>query len=228
MPLDRRMLDELGIGSVEELFFDIPEEVRTDGIPLSPGKSEMEVVRYMQELLSANLTAESAPCFLGGGVYHHFIPSAVGTIVSRSELATSYTPYQAEISQGMLQSLFEYQSYIAELTAMDAVNSSNYDWATALGEAATMCHRILPKRTFLDVWRATVSLVDPDPAYRTPVPLGLIRGADDRTGNIATAMPRWAAAEGVTEVSGGTLVDRGYEDITGKLTALGADFDVVD
>ena len=149
MPLDRRMLDELGIGSVEELFSDIPEEVRTDGIPLPPGKSEMEVVRYMQELLSANLTAESAPCFLGGGVYHHFIPSAVGTIVSRSEFATSYTPYQAEISQGMLQSLFEYQSYIAELTAMDAVNSSNYDWATALGEAATMCHRILPKRTFL-------------------------------------------------------------------------------
>lgn len=149
MPLDRRMLDELGIENVEELFSDIPGEVRIDGIPLPKGRSEMEVVRQVQAMLSDNLTADQAPCFLGGGYYHHFIPSAVNTIISRSEFITSYTPYQAEISQGMLQSLFEYQSYIAELTAMDAVNSSNYDWSTALGEAATMCHRILPKRTFL-------------------------------------------------------------------------------
>lgn len=149
MPLDRRMLDELGIGSVEELFADIPDEVRIDDIPLPRGRSEMDVVRHVQKMLSDNLTAEDAPCFLGGGYYHHFIPAAVNTIVSRSEFITSYTPYQAEISQGMLQSLFEYQSYIAELTAMDAVNSSNYDWSTALGEAATMCHRILPKKTFL-------------------------------------------------------------------------------
>lgn len=149
MPLDRRMLDELGIENVEELFTDIPGEVRIDDIPLPNGRSEMDVVRQVQSMLSDNLTADAAPCFLGGGYYHHFIPSAVNTIISRSEFTTSYTPYQAEISQGMLQSLFEYQSYIAELTAMDAVNSSNYDWSTALGEAATMCHRILPKRTFL-------------------------------------------------------------------------------
>jgi len=149
MPLDRRMLDELGIENVEQLFSDIPGEVRMDGIPLPKGKGEMDVVRHVQQMLSDNVTADTAPCFLGGGYYHHFIPAAVNTIISRSEFITSYTPYQAEISQGMLQSLFEYQSYIAELTAMDAVNSSNYDWSTALGEAATMCHRILPKRTFL-------------------------------------------------------------------------------
>jgi glycine dehydrogenase subunit 1 len=149
MALDRRMLDELGIESVDELFADIPGEVRTDGIPLPAGRSEMEVVRRVQSMLSANLTAESAPCFLGGGIYNHFIPSAVSTIISRSEFLTSYTPYQAEISQGMLQALFEYQSYIAELTGLEAVNSSNYDWSTALGEAATMCHRISPKRTFM-------------------------------------------------------------------------------
>lgn len=147
--MDRRMLDELGIESVEELFSDIPEEVRIEGIPLPKGKGEMEAVRHVREMLSRNVTAEDAPCFLGGGPYHHFIPSAVSTIISRSEFLTSYTPYQAEISQGMLQSLFEYQSYIAELTAMDVVNSSMYDGSTALGEAATMCHRILPKRTFL-------------------------------------------------------------------------------
>ncbi|MCX6651282.1 MAG: aminomethyl-transferring glycine dehydrogenase subunit GcvPA [Methanomassiliicoccales archaeon] len=149
MALDRRMLDELGIESVDELFSDIPNEVRIDGIPLPSGKGEMEVVRIIQKMLSQNLTAEQAPCFLGGGIYHHFIPAAVSTITSRSEFLTSYTPYQAEISQGMLQSLFEYQSFISELTAMDVVNSSNYDWATALGEAATMCHRISPKKTFL-------------------------------------------------------------------------------
>ncbi|HUT27883.1 MAG TPA: aminomethyl-transferring glycine dehydrogenase subunit GcvPA [Methanomassiliicoccales archaeon] len=149
MPLDRRMLEELGIENVEELFSDIPEKIRIEGIPLPQGKSEMEVIRTVQDMLSKNLTAEQAPCFLGGGIYHHFIPSAVSTITSRSEFLTSYTPYQAEISQGMLQSMFEYQSMISELTAMDVVNSSNYDWSTALGEAATMCHRILPKKTFL-------------------------------------------------------------------------------
>ncbi|MCG7844556.1 MAG: aminomethyl-transferring glycine dehydrogenase, partial [Methanomassiliicoccales archaeon] len=149
MPLDQRMLDELGLESADQLFSDVPEEVRITGIPLPSGKSEMDVVKKVQGMLSKNLTAEEAPCFLGGGIYHHFIPSAVDTIASRSEFLTSYTPYQAEISQGMLQSMFEYQSYIAELTAMDVVNSSNYDWSTALGEAATMCHRILPKKTFL-------------------------------------------------------------------------------
>lgn len=149
MPLDRRMLEEMGLESADQLFSDVPEQVRIDGIPLPDGKSEMEVVQKVQGMLSQNLTAEQAPCFLGGGIYHHFIPSAVNTIISRSEFLTSYTPYQAEISQGMLQSMFEYQSFISELTAMDVVNSSNYDWSTALGEAATMCQRILPKKTFL-------------------------------------------------------------------------------
>lgn len=143
------MLKELGIASVDELFSDVPPSVRTEGIPLPPGRSEMEVVRELRSMLSANLTAADRPCFLGGGIYHRFIPSAVRAIVSRSEFVTSYTPYQAEISQGMLQALFEYQSYIAELTGMEAVNSSNYDAATALGEAATMCHRINDRRRFL-------------------------------------------------------------------------------
>ncbi len=143
------MLQEMGLKSVEDLFVDIPKAVRTDGLTLPDGMSELELRRELVSMLSANRTADSHPCFLGAGIYNHFIPAAVRTIVGRSEFITSYTPYQAEISQGMLQSLFEYQSYIAELTAMDAVNSSNYDWSTALGEAATMCHRILPKRTFL-------------------------------------------------------------------------------
>lgn len=143
------MLKSLGIDSVDELFSDIPASVRTDGVEMPPGMSEMEVIRYVTDMLSANVTAYDHPCFMGGGVYHRFIPSAVKAIASRSEFVTSYTPYQAEISQGMLQTLFEYQSYIAELTGMEAVNSSNYDAATALGEAATMCHRVNGRRKFL-------------------------------------------------------------------------------
>ncbi|HOQ25237.1 MAG TPA: aminomethyl-transferring glycine dehydrogenase subunit GcvPA [Methanomassiliicoccaceae archaeon] len=146
---DERMLSKLGIDSVEELFSDIPVSVRTDGVPIPPGMSEMEVIREVTSMLSANITAYDHPCFMGGGVYHRFIPSAVKAIISRSEFVTSYTPYQAEISQGMLQALFEYQSYVAELTGMEAVNSSNYDAATALGEAATMCHRVNGRRKFL-------------------------------------------------------------------------------
>jgi glycine dehydrogenase subunit 1 len=149
MGTDERMLKELGIGSVDELFSDLPPSIRTNGIDLPDGVSEMEVLRMVRSTLSANVTAADHPCFLGGGVYHRFIPSAVTSIISRSEFITSYTPYQAEISQGMLQALFEYQSYIAELTGMEAVNSSNYDAATALGEAATMCHRINERRKFL-------------------------------------------------------------------------------
>ena len=143
------MLKGLGIDSVDELFSDIPASVRTDGIDMPPGMSEMEVIRDITDMLSANVTAYDHPCFMGGGVYHRFIPSAVRAIASRSEFVTSYTPYQAEISQGMLQTLFEYQSYVAELTGMDAVNSSNYDAATALGEAATMCHRVNGRRKIL-------------------------------------------------------------------------------
>jgi len=149
MAVDRRMLEALGIEDVEDLFKDIPENVRTDGVRIPMGMTEPEVLRYVTEMLDRNLTTDKHPSFLGCGIYDHFVPSAVRSIVSRSEFITSYTPYQAEISQGMLQALFEYQSLLSELTEMDVVNSSNYDASTALGEAATMSFRIRPKRKFL-------------------------------------------------------------------------------
>ncbi|MDQ1371088.1 MAG: glycine dehydrogenase subunit 1 [Candidatus Thermoplasmatota archaeon] len=143
------MLQEMGLRSVEELFADIPREVRTNGLKLPDGMSELELRRELESMLAVNKTANSRPCFLGAGIYNHFIPAAVRTIVGRSEFITSYTPYQPEISQGMLQALFEYQSYMAELTAMDVVNSSMYDASTALGEAVLMSSRIGGGKEFL-------------------------------------------------------------------------------
>src|SRR2546422_7190871 len=100
-------------------------------------------------MLAANRTVVDMPTFLGGGLYDHFVPASVRAIVSRSEFYTSYTPYQPEISQGLLQALWEYQSLICELTGMDAANTSVYDGSTALGEAARMAHRIHGGRIFL-------------------------------------------------------------------------------
>jgi len=143
------MLRTLGLKSVEELFSDIPEDVRTGGLKLPDGMSELELRRELGAILSSNKTATSHPNFLGAGVYNHFIPAAVKSIVGRSEFLTSYTPYQPEISQGMLQSLFEYQSFMTELTAVDVVNCSMYDASTALGEAVLMANRISGGSRFL-------------------------------------------------------------------------------
>jgi glycine dehydrogenase subunit 1 len=143
------MLQYLRIKSVDELFRDVPSDMRTDGLRIPDGLSELELRREMEAMMAVNRTASDMPTFLGGGVYNHFIPSAVRAIASRSEFVTSYTPYQPEISQGMLQALFEYQSFMAELLAMDVVNSSMYDASTSLGEAILMSHRITGGGRFL-------------------------------------------------------------------------------
>lgn len=146
MDSEDEMLKSLGMKDIDELFEDIPEEMRIEGINLPPGKSEMEVLNEIESLLSRNKNIKEMPTFLGGGVYNHYVPSLVDEILSRSEFYTSYTPYQAEASQGMLQALFEYQSMICELTGMEAANTSMYDWSTAIGEAALMAARLTRKR----------------------------------------------------------------------------------
>ncbi|MCD6157034.1 MAG: aminomethyl-transferring glycine dehydrogenase subunit GcvPA [Euryarchaeota archaeon] len=135
------MLKELGLSSIEDLFSDIPEKVRKE-FNIGNGKSEYEVFRELRALARMNKCALDMPVFLGGGLKIHYVPSAVIEIISRSEFYTSYTPYQPEISQGMLQALFEYQSLMADLTGMEVVNASMYDSATALGEAARMAYSI--------------------------------------------------------------------------------------
>src|SRR5256884_3147349 len=150
MPSDEdEMLREMGLRSVDDLFADIPSAVRIPRLDIPDGLPEDRVVARVTSMLAANRTVVDMPTFLGGGLYDHFVPASVRAIVSRSEFYTSSTPYQPEISQGLLQALWEYQSLICELTGMDAANTSMYDGSTALVEAARMAHRIHGGRIFL-------------------------------------------------------------------------------
>jgi glycine dehydrogenase subunit 1 len=145
------MLDLLGIQGTDELFLDIPQEIRLqERLDLEKPMSELEVIQKLQSIASKNKSTVQYPCFLGAGAYDHYIPSVVPHLSSRSEFYTSYTPYQPEISQGTLQGIFEYQSLIAELTAMDVSNASMYDGGTALAEAALIaCDNTKRKRVFV-------------------------------------------------------------------------------
>ncbi|GGM67837.1 putative glycine dehydrogenase (decarboxylating) subunit 1 [Thermogymnomonas acidicola] len=134
------MLSYLGIGSVDDLFSDIPQKVRKSGIDLPDGISELELTALAESVASMNRKYRYS--FLGCGVYDRFVPAVVDTVISRGEFLTSYTPYQPEVSQGTLQALFEYQSLMSQLMAMDVTNSSMYDGFTALGEAVRMAFRI--------------------------------------------------------------------------------------
>lgn len=146
----KELMEALGIDDVEELYQDIPQNLRLKkSLNLPSSRSELEVRREVNKLLSKNLSSDDIVIFLGGGCWPHYVPAAVSFIVKRTELLTSYTPYQAEVSQGLLQILFEYQSMICELTGMDVANASMYDWATAAGEAARMAARYTGRRKVL-------------------------------------------------------------------------------
>lgn len=133
----------IGIQSIEELYADVPQRFKLKRrLDLPSPTSEQEVKRTVETILSKNKTIQDMPIFLGAGCWPHYVPAAVETTIQRTELSTSYTPYQPEVSQGMLQALFEYQSMICEITAMEVANCSMYDWASALGEAARMAARL--------------------------------------------------------------------------------------
>ncbi len=146
---NEEMLRFLGLRSVDDLFSDIPEKFRTGKPDIPEGMSEMEVVSYLKNVLDLNVSSAEYTSYVGAGAYDTFVPALVQHVIGRSELYTSYTPYQAELSQGLLQLIFEYQSMMSELTAMDVVNASLYDGASATGEAAMMCTRIREGSNFL-------------------------------------------------------------------------------
>lgn len=160
----RAMLEAIGVGSVEDLFQCVPEAIRLQRpLQLPPALGEMELAQHMQQLADQNLSPAKAPCFLGGGSYDHFIPAVVDMVGARSEFYTSYTPYQAEVSQGNLQATFEYQSLICELTGMDVSNASLYEGGTAAVEAAIMAinatkrHRVVTSESVHPEYREVLA-----------------------------------------------------------------------
>src|SRR5437879_1146534 len=135
------MLDACGLESAEDLFRHLPAEVRISRpLALDPGISEYDIVDYFRARAAEN--ANGYASFLGAGVYAHYRPVMVDAVVSRGEFLTSYTPYQAEISQGTLTTIFEFQTMICQLTGMDVANASMYDGSTAVPEVAMMAVRI--------------------------------------------------------------------------------------
>jgi len=133
------MLRAIGVASIEELFADVPEQVRLKReLELSPPASELEVERELSELAGRNVHSGRELSFLGAGIYDHYVPAIVEAVVSRPEFLTAYTPYQPELSQGVLQAIFEYQTVICELTGMEVSNASGYDGATVAADACFM------------------------------------------------------------------------------------------
>src|SRR5512142_3332817 len=138
------MFEACGVSSADELFAHLPEAVRLNRpLELPAGISEYEIVEYFRNRAAEN--ANGYASFLGAGVYNHYRPVLVDTVVSRGEFLTSYTPYQAELSQGVLTTIFEFQTMICQLTGMDVANASMYDGSTAVPEAAMMAVRATGK-----------------------------------------------------------------------------------
>ena len=141
------MLAKIGVAAIDDLFADIPADKRLGGpLDLPTTKSDIEVERILGRMAARNVAAGSVPFFVGAGAYRHHVPASVDHLIQRSEFLTSYTPYQPEVSPGTLQYLFEFQTQVANLTAMEVANASMYDGSTATAEAVLMAHRLTKRR----------------------------------------------------------------------------------
>src|SRR5579871_5353271 len=200
------MLAEIGLDDPDSLFDVLPEAIRFPSIDIGPALTEIEATSRIQGIAERNTAVTSIPCFLGAGAYRHFIPSAVGAILSRSEFATSYTPYQPEVSQGTLQSTFEFQSLICDLTAMDVSNASVYDGASAVAEAALMAMRVTGRtrvvvsaavhphyravlNTYVHAKQAEIAMSEVALESGTLVERGLVDAIDGRTACCIVSQP---------------------------------------
>jgi len=222
--VEKEMLTAAGFSSYEELFADIPRSVRMGRLRVGPGHEEAEVVKILDKILDRNRPYSRYAAFLGGRMPIRHVPAAVDAILQRSEFYSAYTPYQPEASQGMLQSLFEYQSLIVELTGLDAADASLYDGATAAGEALLLCKRAHEGNRFLVPaslpWEEKSVLENYSAGYRVrieEIPY------DPRTGRIDLEWVKRAVAAGdvfgalVDVPNGFGVVDEGLLGIKGIL-----------
>ncbi len=184
----QEMLRAIGVESLADLFADVPASCRFPELRLPAPLSEVEILGELREMSSWNASLDRYTCFLGAGAYHRYIPSVVPALVGRAEFYTAYTPYQPEISQGTLQAIFEYQSMICALTAMEVANASHYDGGTAVAEAIIMAYNIGRSRR-------SKAILSPDlhPEYRQVARTylqgtGIELAGDDRPGNDLAAL----------------------------------------
>jgi glycine dehydrogenase subunit 1 len=247
---ERQMMDAIGIRSIDELFNDIPEKFRLkSALDLPSALSEQEVAKLLKGYASQNEVPRLT--LMGAGAYHHYVPAVVGHIVARSEFYTSYTPYQAEISQGVLQAIYEYQTMIAGLTGMQVANASMYDGASAMAEAAVLAAKSLNRNMIVMArsihpeyrqvvktyaWSNGYDVVEVDYGPTGQISLDALKGAvDDRSAAVIVQSPNFfgiiediAAIEKIGH-SQGALVVSGFMEATslGILKPpgeLGADF----
>ena len=136
------MLQVIGVESIDDMFSVVPEKYRYPRLDIRKGLTEMEALSVIQDMSAKNTNVDEMPSFLGAGAYNHYVPAAVDAILRRGEFYSAYTPYQPEISQGTLQTIFEYQSLMVNLTGMEVSNASHYDGATAVAEAINMARVI--------------------------------------------------------------------------------------
>jgi glycine dehydrogenase subunit 1 len=147
---DREMLDTIGVGSFDELFEAVPENLRLRrALDVPPALSEVELAEHMTEMSSRSKGAAQLTCFAGGGAYEHYVPAAARSLAGRGEFTTSYTPYQPELSQGVLQAVYEFQTMVCELYGMEVANASLYDGASALVEAVNLAVRVTKRERIL-------------------------------------------------------------------------------
>src|SRR4030081_2242800 len=177
------MLRVIGIDRVEDLFGDVPKDARFPVLHLPPALSELEASRHLGELASQNVSVGDWPCFIGGGAYNHYAPSAVGHIMGQPQFYTAYTPYQPEVSQGTLQVSFEFQPLVCALLGRDVPNDSVYDGASAVGEAVLMAQRLTRRERVVlagslhPQWREVVH------AYVSPRDVVLVTRSLELTGD---------------------------------------------
>ena len=144
---EEEMLNLMGLKSMDELFSDIPSEIRiTSELPLRGPQTEEQIISDARALLDSNITSSTRPSFLGAGLYQNYVPALIPQLIGRGEFLTAYTPYQAEVSQGMLQAMWEFQSMICGLTGLEVSNVSVYDASSAVAEAITCSVRVHNKK----------------------------------------------------------------------------------